>query len=175
VEHAIARGLSYAPYADLVWWETSTPDLGEAKEFADEIRRQFPGKLMAYNCSPSFNWRAKLDQKTIASFQETIAAMGYKFQFVTLAGFHALNLSMFELAKEYAKWGMAAYTELQDREFAAQKNGFTAVRHQHEVGTGYFDAVALAVSQGNSSTVAMAGSTEAEQFQASGKARAAAH
>jgi isocitrate lyase len=176
VEHAIARGLSYAPYADIVWWETSTPDLGEAQEFASEIRAKFPGKLMAYNCSPSFNWRAKLDQKTIAEFQERIADMGYKFQFVTLAGFHALNLGMFELAKDYAKRGMAAYTDMQEREFAAQKNGFTAVRHQHEVGTGYFDAVAVAVSQGASSTVAMAGSTETEQFQESKKkARAAAH
>jgi isocitrate lyase len=171
VEHAIARGLSYAPYADLVWWETSTPDLGEAKEFATEMRRQFPGKLMAYNCSPSFNWRSKLDMKTIAAFQETLGEMGYKFQFVTLAGFHALNLGMFELAKDYSKRGMAAYTELQEREFAAQKNGFTAVRHQREVGTSYFDAVAIAVSHGESSTVAMAGSTEAEQFEG----KAAAH
>jgi isocitrate lyase len=175
VEHAIARGLSYAPYADLVWWESSTPDLGEAKEFATEIRSKFPGKLMAYNCSPSFNWRAKLDMKTIAEFQERLADMGYKFQFVTLAGFHALNLGMFELAKDYSTRGMAAYTEMQEREFAAQKNGFTAVRHQHEVGTSYFDAVAMAVSQGASSTVAMAGSTETEQFEESKKARAAAH
>jgi isocitrate lyase len=173
VEHAIARGLSYAPYADLVWWETSTPDLGEAKAFADAIREKFPGKLMAYNCSPSFNWRAKLDMKTIAEFQERLADMGYKFQFVTLAGFHVLNLGMFDLAKDYAKRGMAAYTDLQEREFAAQKQGFTAVRHQHEVGTGYFDAVAMAISQGHSSTVAMAGSTEAEQFQ--NGAKAAAH
>jgi isocitrate lyase len=165
VEHAIARGLSYAPYADLVWWESSTPDLGEAKEFADEIHRRFPGKLMAYNCSPSFNWRAKLDTRTIAEFQERLADMGYKFQFVTLAGFHALNLGMFELAKDYAQRGMTAYTDMQEREFAAQKNGFTAVRHQHEVGTGYFDAVAMAVSQGASSTMAMAGSTEKEQFE----------
>jgi isocitrate lyase len=172
VEHAIARGLSYAPYADLVWWETSTPDLGEAKAFADAIREKFPGKLMAYNCSPSFNWRAKLDMKTIAEFQERLADMGYKFQFVTLAGFHVLNLGMFELAKDYAKRGMAAYTDVQEREFAAQKQGFTAVRHQHEVGTGYFDAVAMAISQGHSSTVAMAGSTEAEQFQNGGKAAA---
>jgi isocitrate lyase len=176
VEHAIARGLSYAPYADLVWWETSTPDLGEAKEFADEIRGKFPGKLMAYNCSPSFNWSAKLDTKTIAEFQDRLADMGYKFQFVTLAGFHVLNLGMFELAKDYAKRGMAAYTDMQEREFAAQKNGFTAVRHQHEVGTSYFDAVAMAVSQGASSTVAMAGSTETEQFQDGKKtAQAAAH
>jgi isocitrate lyase len=174
VEHAIARGLSYAPYADIVWWESSTPDLGEAREFATEIRGKFPGKLMAYNCSPSFNWRAKLDEKTIATFQEQLGEMGYKFQFVTLAGFHNLNLGMFELAKDYAKRGMAAYTDMQEREFAAQKQGFTAVRHQHEVGTGYFDAVAMAVSQGHSSTVAMAGSTETEQF-SNGNAQPAAH
>jgi isocitrate lyase len=164
VEHAIARSLSYAPYADLLWWETSAPDLGEAREFAEEIQRHFPGKRLAYNCSPSFNWRAKLGEKVIAGFREELAAMGYRFQFVTLAGFHALNLGMFELAEAYAKRGMAAYSELQEREFAAQKRGFTAVRHQHEVGTGYFDAVAMAVSGGQSSTVAMAGSTETEQF-----------
>jgi isocitrate lyase len=164
VEHAIARGVAYAPYADLVWWETSTPDLGEAREFATEVHRQFPGKLLAYNCSPSFNWRSKLDNTTIESFQEQLGAMGYKFQFVTLAGFHALNLSMFELARGYSKRGMGAYAELQDREFAAQPQGFTAVRHQREVGTGYFDAVAMAVSSGKSSTTAMSGSTETEQF-----------
>jgi isocitrate lyase len=164
VEHAIARSLSYAPYADLLWWETSAPDLGEAREFAEEIQRHFPGKRLAYNCSPSFNWRAKLGEKVIAGFREELAAMGYRFQFVTLAGFHALNLGMFELAEAYARRGMAAYSELQEREFAAQKRGFTAVRHQHEVGTGYFDAVAMAVSGGQSSTVAMAGSTETEQF-----------
>jgi len=175
VQHAIARGLSYAPYADLVWWESSTPDLGEAREFATEIRGKFPGKLMAYNCSPSFNWRAKLDEKTIATFQEQLGEMGYKFQFVTLAGFHVLNLGMFELAKDYAKRGMAAYTDMQEREFAAQKNGFTAVRHQHEVGTSYFDAVAMAVSQGASSTVAMAGSTETEQFEDGKKGARGAH
>jgi isocitrate lyase len=165
VPHAIARSLSYAPYADLLWWETSTPDLGEAREFADEIHRHFPGKMLAYNCSPSFNWRAKLDEKMIAGFREELAAMGYRFQFVTLAGFHALNLGMFELAQDYARRGMAAYSDFQEREFAAQEKGFTAVRHQHEVGTGYFDAVAMAVSGGQSSTVAMAGSTEEEQFQ----------
>ncbi len=164
VPHAIARGIAYADYADLVWWETSEPDLGEAREFAAEMHRQHPGKLMAYNCSPSFNWRAKLDDKTIARFQEELAAMGYRFQFVTLAGFHALNLGMFELASGYRSRGMAAYSELQEREFAAQDRGFTAVRHQREVGTGYFDAVAMAVSGGKSSTVAMTGSTEAEQF-----------
>ncbi len=164
VAHAIVRSLSYAPYADVLWWETSAPDLGEAREFADEIHRHYPGKLLAYNCSPSFNWRAKLDQRTIAGFQEKLAEMGYRFQFVTLAGFHALNLGMFELANGYRTTGMAAYSELQQREFDAVEQGFTAVRHQHEVGTSYFDAVALAVSGGTSSTVAMAGSTESEQF-----------
>jgi isocitrate lyase len=166
VAHAIARGVSYAPYADIVWWETSKPDIGEAREFAEEIHRHYPGKLLAYNCSPSFNWRAKLGEKAIAGFQETLAAMGYRFQFVTLAGFHALNLGMFELANDYANRGMTAYSELQEREFAAQSRGFTAVRHQREVGTGYFDAVAMAISGGKSATVAMAGSTEAEQFSA---------
>jgi isocitrate lyase len=164
VAHAIARGLAYAPYCDLLWWETSEPDLGEAAEFASELRGKFPNKILAYNCSPSFNWSAKLDPVTIASFQERIAQMGYKFQFVTLAGFHSLNLSMFELAKGYAKRGMAAYSQMQDREFSAQIDGFTAVRHQREVGTGYFDAVAMAVSGGKSSTTAMAGSTETAQF-----------
>jgi isocitrate lyase len=166
VGHAIARGLSYAPYADLIWWETSEPDLGEAREFAEEMHRHFPGKLLAYNCSPSFNWRAKLDGRTIESFQEEIAAMGYRFQFVTLAGFHSLNLSMFELAKGYSQRGMGAYSEMQEREFTAQSQGFTAVRHQREVGTGYFDAVAMAISVGQSSTTAMSGSTETAQFQA---------
>ncbi|MEZ5852266.1 MAG: isocitrate lyase [Hyphomicrobiaceae bacterium] len=164
VEHAIARGLAYAPYCDLIWWETATPDLGEAREFAQELHRQHPGKMFAYNCSPSFNWRAKLDARTIESFQEQIADMGYKFQFVTLAGFHSLNLSMFELAQGYAGRGMGAYSEMQEREFAAQTRGFTAVRHQREVGTGYFDAVAMAISAGQSSTTAMAGSTETAQF-----------
>ena len=173
VEHAIARGLSYAPYADLVWWETSTPDLGEAREFAKEMHRQYPGKLLAYNCSPSFNWRSKLDPDTIETFQEQLGGLGYKYQFVTLAGFHALNHSMFDLAKGYSKRGMGAYAELQDREFAAQSQGFTAVRHQREVGTGYFDAVAMAVSSGKSSTTAMAGSTESEQFQTAARAVAA--
>jgi isocitrate/methylisocitrate lyase len=173
VAHAIARSLSYAPYADLLWWETSQPDLGEAREFAEEIHRQFPGKLLAYNCSPSFNWRAKLDEKTIESFQEQLAEMGYRFQFVTLAGFHALNLSMFELATGYAERGMGAYSDLQEREFAAQNRGFTAVRHQREVGTSYFDAVAMAISGGQSSTTAMAGSTESEQFERSAEPTAA--
>lgn len=164
VEHAIARSLSYAPYADLLWWETSEPDLGEAREFAEEIHRQCPGKLLAYNCSPSFNWRAKLDEKTMESFQEQLAGMGYRFHFVTLAGFHALNLSMFELAVAYRDRGMGGYSELQEREFRAEADGFTAVRHQREVGTSYFDAVAMAISAGQSSTTAMAGSTETAQF-----------
>ena len=173
VGHAIARGVSYAPYADLVWWETSTPDLGEAREFAEEVHRHHPDKLLAYNCSPSFNWRAKLDERTIACFQEELGAMGYRFQFVTLAGFHALNLSMFDLAEDYGRRGMAAYAELQDREFAAVPRGFTAVRHQHEVGTSYFDAVAMAISAGRSATAAMAGSTETVQFGERRKADAA--
>jgi isocitrate lyase len=166
VAHAIVRSLAYAPYADVLWWETSSPDLGEAREFAEEIHAHFPGKLLAYNCSPSFNWRAKLGESTIARFQESLAALGYRFQFVTLAGFHALNLSMFELASAYRTRGMAAYSDLQEREFAAQPLGFTAVRHQREVGTSYFDAVASAISGGHSSTIAMAGSTETEQFAA---------
>jgi isocitrate lyase len=174
VEHAIARGTSYAPYADLLWWETSEPDLGEAREFAAEVHRSHPGKLLAYNCSPSFNWRAKLDARTIARFQEELAAMGYRFQFVTLAGFHSLNLSMFELASDYSRRGMAAYSQMQEREFEAQASGFTAVRHQREVGTGYFDAVAMAVSGGKSSTTAMSGSTEAAQFEAGKKGLAVA-
>jgi isocitrate lyase len=164
VEYAIARGLAYAPYSDLLWWETSEPDLGEAREFATELRRQFPGKMLAYNCSPSFNWRKKLDPKTIETFQQQIGEMGYKFQFVTLAGFHALNYSMYELARGYAKRGMGAYSELQQAEFDAEKHGYTATRHQREVGTGYFDAVAVAISAGKASTTAMAGSTETEQF-----------
>ncbi len=164
VEYAIARGLAYAEYCDLIWWETSEPDLGEAREFAQEVRAKFPGKLFAYNCSPSFNWRRKLDLATIETYQEQIAEMGYKFQFVTLAGFHALNYSMFELARGYNKRGMGAYSELQQAEFDSEKNGYTATRHQREVGTSYFDAVAVAISAGKSSTTAMAGSTEAEQF-----------
>jgi isocitrate lyase len=164
VAHAIARSLSYAPYADILWWETSKPDIGEAREFAAEVHLHYPGKLLAYNCSPSFNWRAKLGETAIAGFQETLADMGYRFQFVTLAGFHALNLGMFELANDYVKRGMTAYSELQQREFSAQSQGFTAVRHQREVGTGYFDAVAMAISGGRSATTAMTGSTEAAQF-----------
>jgi isocitrate lyase len=164
VEHAIARGLAYGDYADLVWWETSEPDLGEAREFATEFKKKHPTKLLAYNCSPSFNWRKKMTDAEAARYQDEIGAMGYKYQFVTLAGFHSLNLSMFELAKGYSTRGMGAYSEMQQREFAAQDNGFTAVRHQREVGTGYFDAVSVAISAGKSSTTAMAGSTETEQF-----------
>src|SRR5882757_4385126 len=155
VEYAIARSLAYAPYADLLWWETSEPDLGEAERFADAIHREFPGKLLAYNCSPSFNWRKKLEPERLASFQHDIAEMGYRFQFVTLAGFHSLNLAMFELARNYRELGMAAYSELQQAEFAAEADGYTATKHQREVGTGYFDAVSLAISGGASSTTAM--------------------
>jgi malate synthase A len=169
IEAAIARGLAYAPYADLVWCETQTPDLHEAKRFADGIHAKFPGKLLAYNCSPSFNWRKHLDDGTIAKFQRELGAMGYKFQFVTLAGFHALNHSMFDLARGYRDRGMAAYTELQTAEFASEKHGYTATRHQREVGTGYFDLVATAVSGGTASTLALEGSTEAAQFTAAGK------
>jgi malate synthase len=169
IEAAIARGLAYAPFADLVWCETQTPDLHEAKRFAEGIHAKFPGKLLAYNCSPSFNWKKHLDDATIAKFQRELGAMGYKFQFVTLAGFHALNHSMFDLARGYRDRGMAAYTELQTAEFASEKYGYTATRHQREVGTGYFDLVATAVSGGNSSTLALEGSTEAAQFTAAGK------
>jgi isocitrate/methylisocitrate lyase len=164
VDYAIARGLAFAPYADLLWWETSEPDLDEAERFADAIHRQFPGKMLAYNCSPSFNWRKKLSPERIASFQRDIGEMGYKFQFVTLAGFHSLNLSMFELARGYRERGMAAYSELQQAEFAAEAAGYTATRHQREVGVGYFDAVATTASAGQSSTTAFSGSTEAAQF-----------
>jgi isocitrate lyase len=162
--HCIARGLAYAPYADLLWWETSKPNLEEARLFAEAIHREFPGKLLAYNCSPSFNWKAHLDSTTIANFQKELGAMGYKFQFVTLAGFHCLNHSMFELAQNYLQSGMAAYSQLQESEFVSESNGYTAVRHQQEVGTGYFDAVSLAISGGQSSTTALATSTETQQF-----------
>ncbi|MBA3348620.1 MAG: isocitrate lyase, partial [Actinobacteria bacterium] len=165
VESAIARGLAYAPYADLVWMETSKPDLGEAREFAAAIHAEYPGKLLAYNCSPSFNWRKHLDDATIATFQQELGTLGYKFQFITLAGFHALNESMFELARGYAETGMAAYVELQGREFALEEFGYTATRHQREVGAGYFDEVAQAVSGGTSSTLALKGSTEEAQFE----------
>lgn len=164
IDAAIARGLAYAPYADLIWCETSEPNLDEAKKFADAIHREFPGKLLAYNCSPSFNWRKKLDEETIATFQQQIGAMGYKFQFVTLAGFHALNHSMFELARTYKENGMAAYSKLQQAEFDSEVYGYTATRHQREVGTGYFDEVSQAISGGISSTTALHGSTEEEQF-----------
>jgi isocitrate lyase len=164
LEAAIARGLSYAPYADLVWCETSEPDLEEARRFAEAIHAKFPGKKLMYNCSPSFNWASKLDGATIARFQRELAAMGYAFQFVTLAGFHALNHGMFELAQAYREEGMSAYSRLQQAEFASVERGYTAVRHQREVGTGYFDQVAQVIAGGQSSTTALSGSTEAEQF-----------
>jgi isocitrate lyase len=167
IEYAIARGLAYAPFADLVWCETAKPDLGEAKEFAAGIHEKFPGKMLAYNCSPSFNWRRNLDEKTIASFQEKLGELGFKYQFVTLAGFHSLNSGMFELARAYRDEGMAAYTRLQEKEFAMEKEaGFTAVKHQAFVGVNYFDEVQLTITAGTSSTVAMAGSTEEAQFKA---------
>lgn len=161
---AIARGLAYAPYADLIWCETSTPSLEEAQQFADAIHAQFPGKMLAYNCSPSFNWKKNLDDATIAKFQKELGRMGYKFQFITLAGFHSLNYGMFDLATKYKASGMSGYVELQEREFASADRGFTAVKHQREVGTGYFDEVAQAVAGGKSSTTALDGSTEEAQF-----------
>ena len=166
IESAIARALAYAPYADLIWCETSTPDLGEAREFADAIRSRFPGKLLAYNCSPSFNWKRHLDDEQIARFQADLGELGYAFQFITLAGFHALNQSMFELARGYGSRGMTAYVELQQNEFELEEVGYTATRHQREVGAGYFDLVAQAVSGGESSTLALKGSTEEAQFAA---------
>jgi len=175
VEYAIARSLAYAPYADLLWWETSEPDLGEAERFADAIHREFPGKMLAYNCSPSFNWRKKLSERQMATFQRDIAAMGYRFQFVTLAGFHSLNLAMFNLARDYRERGMAAYSELQQAEFAVESEGYTATRHQREVGVGYFDAVAMAISGRNASTTALSGSTEAAQFRDAEPAPRPAH
>jgi isocitrate lyase len=162
--HCIKRGLAFAPHADLLWWETSHPDLDEARQFAEAIQKEYPGKLMAYNCSPSFNWAARLDQATIARFQRELGAMGYEFQFVTLAGFHSLNHSMFELASGYKERGMAAYSELQQAEFASEAAGYSATRHQREVGTGYFDLVAQTLAGGESSTAALAQSTEAAQF-----------
>jgi isocitrate lyase len=164
VETAIARGLAYAPYADMIWCETSTPDLAQARRFAEGIHDKYPGKLLAYNCSPSFNWKKHLDDATIATFQGELGAMGYKFQFVTLAGFHALNHAMFELARNYKAHGMSAYAELQEAEFGSEKNGYTATRHQREVGTGYFDQVSEVISGGESSTLALEGSTERAQF-----------
>ncbi len=164
IDQAISRGLAYAPYADLIWCETGKPDLAFAKKFAEAIHAKFPGKLLSYNCSPSFNWKKNLDDATIAKFQRELGAMGYKFQFITLAGFHALNYSMFNLAYGYARNQMSAFVELQEAEFAAADKGFTAVKHQREVGTGYFDAVTQAIQQGQSSTTALHGSTEDEQF-----------
>ena len=164
LDQAISRGLAYAPYADLVWCETGKPDLEFARRFAEAIHARFPGKMLAYNCSPSFNWKKNLDDATIAKFQKEIASYGYKFQFITLAGFHALNYSMFNLAHGYARRQMSAFVELQEAEFAAADKGFTAVKHQREVGTGYFDTVTQAIQQGQSSTTALKGSTEEEQF-----------
>jgi isocitrate lyase len=166
LDQAISRGLAYAPLADLVWCETSVPDLAQAKKFAETMHKQFPGKLLAYNCSPSFNWKRHLDDATIAKYQRELGAMGYKFQFITLAGFHALNYSMFTLAKGYRESQMTAYVQLQEAEFASEKDGYTATKHQREVGAGYFDAVTQAVTAGRSSITALAGSTEEEQFEA---------
>jgi isocitrate lyase len=164
LDAAIARSLAYAPYADVLWFETSTPDMGEARAFAEEIHQSFPGKFLAYNCSPSFNWKRHLDEEQIASFQQDLGAMGYRFQFITLAGFHSLNAGMFELASGFAASGMSAYVELQEREFALEADGYTATRHQQEVGAGYFDRVTAAVTGGQSSTLALHGSTEEAQF-----------
>jgi isocitrate lyase len=164
MDAALARGRAYAPYADVVWCETSRPDLGEARRFAEGIHAEFPGKLLAYNCSPSFNWSKNLDGHTIARFQRELAAMGYKFQFITLAGWHLVNLHTYELARAYATDGMPAYVELQNREFARERDGYTATKHQREAGTGYFDQVLLAISGGEAATAALVGSTEAEQF-----------
>ena len=164
IDQAISRGLAYAEYADLIWCETGTPDLDFAKKFADAIHKKFPGKLLSYNCSPSFNWKRNLDDATIAKFQRELGAMGYKFQFITLAGFHALNYGMFDLAYGYARDNMTAFVELQQKEFAAAERGFTAVKHQREVGTGYFDEVTQAIQGGQSSVTALTGSTEEAQF-----------
>ncbi|WP_091771742.1 isocitrate lyase [Maricaulis salignorans] len=166
VDHCIARSIEYGKYADLLWWETSKPNLDEARRFAEAVQKKYPGKMMAYNCSPSFNWEANLDKETIAKYQRELGAMGYKFQFVTLAGFHSLNHSMFELARGYKDRGMAAYSELQQAEFGSEADGYTATRHQREVGTGYFDQVSLALTGGTSSTTAMGESTESSQFEA---------
>jgi isocitrate lyase len=172
---AIARGLQYAPYADLVWCETSTPSLEEAKEFAEGIHKKFPGKYLAYNCSPSFNWKKNLDDATIAKFQKELGKMGYKFQFITLAGFHALNHGMFDLAVRYREKGMTGYVELQEKEFADEKRGYTATKHQREVGTGYFDEVNTVITGGLSSLAALKNSTEEEQFEGHGKGKHSAH
>ena len=173
MRRCIARGLAYAPYADMLWMETAKPNLEQAKTFADAIRKEFPSKLLSYNCSPSFNWTANLDKDDIANFQREIGAMGYKYQFVTLAGFHSLNHSMFELARGYRDRGMAAYSELQNAEFASETDGYSATRHQREVGTGYFDLVNQTIMGGTSSTTALTGSTESEQFQGNIPAEAA--
>ncbi|MBI3017746.1 MAG: isocitrate lyase [Deltaproteobacteria bacterium] len=165
IEVAMARGLAYAPYADLLWFETSKPDLGEAREFAQAIHEKFPGKFLAYNCSPSFNWKKNLDDQAIAKFQKELAKLGYRYQFITLAGWHLLNLHSFDLAKGYKETGMSAYVKIQQEEFKRQKEGYTAVRHQREVGTGYFDRVLMSITGGETSTAALSGSTEAEQFQ----------
>ncbi|MBI4852300.1 MAG: isocitrate lyase [Acidobacteria bacterium] len=175
LDAAIARGLSYAPYADMIWCETSSPNVEEAKRFAEGIHAKFPGKLLAYNCSPSFNWKRKLDDTTIAKFQKELAAMGYKFQFITLAGFHALNYSMFELARAYRDTGMTAYADFQANEFAGEAFGYTATKHQEFVGTGYFDELAQVISGGEASTLALVGSTEEEQFHANEVAEVATH
>jgi isocitrate lyase len=172
IDQAISRGLAYAPYADLIWCETGKPDLEFARKFAEAIQRQFPGKMLAYNCSPSFNWKRNLDESTIAKFQRELGAMGYKFQFITLAGFHSLNYSMFNLAYGYARNNMSAFVELQEAEFAAAERGFTAVKHQREVGTGYFDAVTTTIER-DASTAALKGSTEDEQFFDGSKKKAA--
>ena len=170
VDACIARGLAYAPYADLLWMETSEPNIEVARKFATAIHAKFPGKLLAYNCSPSFNWKKKLDDASIAAYRDDLNALGYKFQFITLAGFHALNYSFFELARDFKDRGMSAYAEFQQLEFAAEPAGYTATRHQREVGTGYFDEVAQTISEGQSSTTALHGSTEAEQFYGNGHA-----
>ena len=166
IEQAIDRGLSYAPYADLLWCETSTPDLEQARRFAEAIKAEYPDQLLAYNCSPSFNWKANLDEATMETFREELNAMGYKFQFITLAGWHALNLGMFELAQAYRDRGMAAYSQLQEREFAQEANGFRAAKHQSFVGAGYFDALQNTITAGRTSTKALTGSTEEDQFAA---------
>ena len=175
IDACIARGLAYAPYSDLLWMETSEPSIEEARAFAQAIHAKFPGKLLAYNCSPSFNWRKKLDETAIASFRDDLNAMGYKFQFITLAGFHVLNYSFFELARDFNKRGMSAYAEFQQGEFRSEEFGYTATRHQREVGTGYFDEITQVVSEGLSSTTALKGSTETEQFYENGKSRERVH
>jgi isocitrate lyase len=175
MDQAISRSLAYAPFVDLLWFESSKPNLDEAKQFSEAVRAKFPGKLLAYNCSPSFNWKKNLDDATIAKFQRELAAMGYKFQFITLAGFHALNYSMFDLADKYRDQGMTAYVELQEQEFASESRGYTATKHQREVGAGYFDDVTHIITGGTSSITALAGSTEEEQFEDEPVAKQAAY